>query len=97
MSEKFLWDRVPVIGRTIISRNVGDKLNIINFELSDFIFEIDGMTVQIWESIDGKKTFQQILEGLKVKTHSQYHTRLEVDFQNFIAQLVENQLISLSK
>ncbi len=95
MNEFLHYDRIPVIGRTVLSRASGPKITIMNFDHSDSIFELDGMTVQIWESIDGKKNFRQILEGVKMKTPSQHHIRLQDDFQNFITQLLENQLISL--
>ncbi len=78
---------------SVISRVNPDKtVSIVNIELDDICYSLNGIAAEIWSSIDGKKSIKKIKDKI-LKIHQPPLDLFEEDFAKLITKLNKEKLI----
>ncbi len=88
-------DRVPTLQESIISRvNADHTVSVVNLDLDDTSYSIDGIAGEIFAAIDGKRSIGAIKKRI-MKKHQPPAKQFEKDFIQFVQELKSENLIDL--
>jgi len=86
---------VPSLQESVISRTNSDNtVSIVNLELDDVCYSLDGIAAEIWTQIDGKNTLEKIKDSM-IKKHKPPIDQFDGDFSNLFHKLSDEKLIAL--
>ncbi|MCY4523980.1 MAG: PqqD family protein [Halobacteriovoraceae bacterium] len=86
--------KIPAIPDDVISRvNDNKEIIIISMNIDDQFYKLDGVSSEIWSSIDGKKNWQQILKPLLEK-YDVSKKQLNSDVKKLVTDLQKHSLIA---
>ena len=89
-------DHIPTIPDDVISRfNDKKEAIIISMDVDDKFYKLDGVSAEIWSSIDGKKSWKKILSPV-LREYEVTKERLDKDMAKLVSDLEEHSLISSS-
>lgn len=92
---ELIYESVPNLQESIISRvNSDQTVSIVNLELDDVCFTLDGIAAEVWAEIDGEKSVEQISAKMIDKHHPPLK-KFKLDLENLLKQLQEENLILL--
>ncbi|MCC9022359.1 PqqD family protein [Bacillus nakamurai] len=84
----------------IYQKNIFVRFRIIDSKsyliLNDNAFILDDIGVNIWESIDSKKTIEEIINNI-ANVYSVDVNKITKDIKNYLKDLEKNGLIEISK
>ena len=85
--------KIPVIPDNVISR-INDKKEviIISMDIDEQFYKLDGVSSEIWASIDGKKSWQEILKNILDK-YDVTKKQLNKDVNKLVSDLEKHSLI----
>jgi hypothetical protein len=87
---------IPLLHESVISRINSDKtVSIVNLELDDTCFSLDGIAADAWILIDGENSLDNIKNRL-IKKHRPPLEKFNQDFDKLIKKLKKENLILLN-
>jgi len=95
-SEDLSWDTVLAKREEIVSREIAGETILVPIRgrLVDLqrIFSVNPVGAHIWQQLDGKRTLAEIRDSV-LETFEVERERAETDVQEFVAELVEAELV----
>ena len=89
-------DSIINLQESIISRVNPDKtVSIVNIELDDTCYSLDGIAAEIWTLINGKNSVSKIKSNI-MKKHKPPTILFEKDFNKFLSKLTNENLVVFS-
>jgi hypothetical protein len=89
-------DPVPSLQESIISRvNPNKTVSIVNLELDDTCYSLDGIAADAWVLIDGQNSLNHIKTKL-VRKHQPPIDKFNHDFEKLIKTLKKENLITFN-
>jgi len=94
--EDLSWDTVLAKREEIVSREIAGETILVPIRgrLVDLqrIFSVNPVGAHIWQRLDGKRTLAEVRDSV-LETFDVEDDRAEADIQEFVAELVEAELI----
>lgn len=85
MTTKNIEDFVPQKASGLLERvNEGPTISIMDLENEESLFVLDGLSAELWQLIDGKKSLLQIKQKLNQKKN------LPARFSQDVAKLIQD-------
>ena len=89
-------DHIPTIPDDVIGRfNDKKEAIIISMNVDDKFYKLDGVSAEIWFTIDGKKSWKKILSPV-LRKYEVTKEQLDKDMTKLVSDLEEHSLISSS-
>ena len=85
---------IPSLQESVISRvNSDQTVFIVNLDLDNMCYSLDGIAAEIWGEIDGKKSLDSIRSKM-IEKHNPPEEQFNDDFMSLMAKLSKENLVS---
>ena len=96
-SQRFSENLVPALRESIISRiNADGTVSIVNLEIDDLTYSLDGIAAEVFASIDGTNSLATIKQNI-IEKHSPPKNKFGSDFESLVRELAAENLITIEK
>ena len=86
-------DFIPEPSKQVLSRmNKDGSVAIIRLDSDQYFYTLDGVSAEVWSSMDGKKTLARIVASL-IKKHGLPEERFVKDVNKLISDLRKERLL----
>ncbi|MBN1233515.1 MAG: PqqD family protein [Candidatus Coatesbacteria bacterium] len=87
-----MTDNLPLRSKLVAYRNMQNEMVLVH-KKTQMMLQLNKMGAYIWEQLDGKKTFNDIIVMIKNSFEVDENEDIEKDVTDFIKSLEENQMI----